>query len=129
MANTIGSVGTTNGSLAITKNSSAFPGMSIPSQNESVPSKFRVEQNYPNPFNPTTEIRYELPEKGHVVVAIYNSIGEKVRTLLSQEQTAGPYQVRWDGTNEGGKNVASGVYFYRIQTGTQTTSKKMLLTK
>ncbi|HUI64264.1 MAG TPA: T9SS type A sorting domain-containing protein [Bacteroidota bacterium] len=87
-----------------------------------VPNSFGLEQNYPNPFNPTTTIRYSLPQKAYVNLIVYNSIGQKVSTLVQETQAPGYHEVKFDGTN-----LASGVYFYRIQTKSFIQTKKVLL--
>ena len=76
------------------------------------PAEFELHQNYPNPFNPGTRIQYTLKKRGHVTLHIYNIIGEKVKTLLDQDQPAGFHQINWDGKNDRGKSVSSGLYFY-----------------
>jgi len=94
-----------------------------------IPSQFELEQNYPNPFNPTTHIRFSLAEGNHVLLAIYNSSGQLVRTLVAEEMTSGQHNVQWNGTDETGAKVASGVYLYRIKAGSYVQSKKMILMK
>ncbi len=94
-----------------------------------VPVEFSLEQNYPNPFNPTTTIKYGLKEQVKVSLKIYNILGQVVKTLVSGNQTAGYKQVVWDGTNEFGAKVASGVYIYRIEAGNFVKSQKMILMK
>jgi len=100
----------------------------------SAPYSFMLMQNYPNPFNPSTTIRYELPVLSKVTISIYNVIGQKVRTLVNGVQNAGPQLLVWNSKNDAGSNVASGVYFYRIQatplsgtSGTFSGAKKMVL--
>lgn len=80
-----------------------------------VPTELLLKQNYPNPFNPTTTIEYQLPQDGNVTVAIYNLLGQKVKTLTSSFQLAGVHRVEWNGTDEHGNHLASGVYFYHLQ--------------
>lgn len=80
----------------------------------SLPREFALRQNYPNPFNPSTEIKYDLQEKGEVVLSISNIVGQKVRTLVEEEKEAGYYSVLWDGKDGLGNSVASGIYLYRI---------------
>jgi hypothetical protein len=86
-------------------------------------------QNYPNPFNPTTTIAYDLAEKGHVSIEIYNVKGQKVTTLVNETKVSGPHRVVWNGTDKYGRNVASGLYNYRLTTKAGSITKKMLLMK
>jgi len=92
-----------------------------------IPDHFELKQNYPNPFNPETYIGYILPEKNDVRLNIYNQLGQIVRTLINVKQEAGQYEVRWDGNNDQGLPVVSGVYFYRIQAGNFAAVKKLVL--
>jgi len=85
--------------------------------------------NTPNPFNPTTEVIFSLPEATDVRLEIYNVMGQRVTTLVVGPMEVGEHRVRWDGRADGGQLVASGVYFYRLQTGNYTETKKMLLLK
>ncbi len=94
-----------------------------------IPSEFSISQNYPNPFNPTTSIKYAIPQDARVSLVIYNMLGQVVKTLVDQEQEAGYYTVRWDGTNDFGGKVASGIYIYRIVAGKYTSTMKMNLIK
>lgn len=80
-----------------------------------VPLHYELSQNYPNPFNPETKIRYQLSKRSLVKLEIYNIVGQKVRTLVSGEQTTGTYELAWNGTNDRGGFVGSGVYMYRLQ--------------
>ncbi len=94
-----------------------------------LPGSFWVGQNYPNPFNPLTTIEYNLPRPSRVTIDIYNILGQKVRRLVDAGRVAGPHRVDWDGTNQDGEAVATGLYFYRVQAGRLVDSKKMLLLK
>ncbi|MBN1479658.1 T9SS type A sorting domain-containing protein [candidate division KSB1 bacterium] len=94
-----------------------------------IPDHYELAQNYPNPFNPTTCIRFGLPEATFVELTIFNSIGQKVRTLLSGYRQAGRFTFSWDGLNDGGEKAQSGVYLYRLETGDFNRTKKMLLIK
>jgi hypothetical protein len=88
-----------------------------------VPAVFSLGQNFPNPFNPETTIRYTLPSRSHVLLAVYNALGERVAVLAEGEQESGIHEVRFDGSA-----LASGVYFYRLQsTGFMQTKKLSLL--
>ncbi len=88
------------------------------------PVSFGLEQNYPNPFNPTTVIQYQLPASGQVSLKVYNMLGQTVATLVDARENAGAHSVTFDGNN-----LASGVYFYRLQAGGFSDVKKLLLTK
>ena len=93
-------------------------------QNEDqlIPKTFSLSQNYPNPFNPHTVISYQLPVISEVNLSIYNLLGQKVTTLVNETQQVGSYQVEWD-ANE----MASGIYYYRIEAGKFQDVKKMVL--
>ncbi len=84
---------------------------------ELVPVSLKLRQNYPNPFNPVTAISYQLPAVSQVQLEIYNTIGQRVRTLVNRRQAAGRYTVQWDGRNDASQPVASGVYVYRLTVG------------
>ncbi len=92
-----------------------------------IPDKFELYQNYPNPFNPTTTIRFDLPETREIKIAIYNSVGQLVRTLVADEYAAGQYETTWDARDESGVKVASGMYIYVIRAGQAFTSHRKLL--
>jgi len=98
-----------------------------------IPTKYALRQNYPNPFNPETMITFDLPEQARVTLQVYNLMGQTIKTLVNERKGAGRYQVKWDGTNEKGMNVASGVYFYRIKAVGQnknfTQKMKMMLVR
>ena len=94
-----------------------------------VPTRYALYQNYPNPFNPSTQIRFDLKENGDVRLVIYNVMGQEVRTLLSTRMSAGQHVVAWDGTDQHGRTVGSGVYIYRLRAGSFVESRKMLLTR
>ncbi len=93
------------------------------------PATFALEQNFPNPFNPTTTIKYQLAEAGYVELDIFNAQGQKVRTLVSGFQNADFYTARWDGRNDSGQKVSSGIYIYRIKAGSFVKIRRMLLIK
>ena len=86
-----------------------------------------LDQNFPNPFNPSTSIPLALPQRTQVRLAIFNVLGQKVRTLVDGAQQAGQYTVSWDARNDLGHSVASGLYFYRIEAGDFTQTRKMTL--
>ena len=95
-----------------------------------VPEQFELLQNFPNPFNPETSIRYNLPKASRVSVVIYDLLGRKVRTLIDSEQKeAGYFTARWNGLDNLGGQVATGVYIYQLKTNSQSISRKMILLK
>ena len=116
-----------NGSLSVTlmeqtqiseKNSSALP------------AHYQLYQNYPNPFNPTTTIRFDLPQAAHVKLLIYNVNGKLVRQLVNAQQPAGAHSLIWDGRDETGKIVSSGMYFFHLEArGTGAEKKSFMATK
>jgi len=94
-----------------------------------LPQQFTLEQNYPNPFNPTTTIRYAIPKPAQVSIAVYNILGKRIATLLNKHQSAGRYSVVWNGRNEQGRKVSTGIYFYRIEANNYSAMKKMVIAK
>jgi flagellar hook assembly protein FlgD len=86
-------------------------------------------RNYPNPFNPETQILFNMPKKGNVSIQVFNIKGQLVKNLLNEERNAGQNTVRWNGQDNNGRAVSSGVYFYRVQAENQTVINKMLLMK
>ncbi|OGG45999.1 MAG: hypothetical protein A3F84_23910 [Candidatus Handelsmanbacteria bacterium RIFCSPLOWO2_12_FULL_64_10] len=96
---------------------------------EEIPETFGIDQNSPNPFNPVTTIRYALPEGVDVQIVVYNILGQQVKALVSGKQGPGYYTATWDGRDEAGRRVASGVYLYRLQAGSFVQVRKMLMVK
>ena len=94
-----------------------------------VPSMFRLLQNYPNPFNPTTTIHYTLPGASDVKIQIFNSVGQLIRNLEQKSQQPGGNQVIWDGRNDQGQPVPSGLYYYQIVSDGFKEVRKMTLLK
>jgi len=94
-----------------------------------VPKSYSLGQNFPNPFNPSTTLLYSLKQAGHVQLSIYNILGQNVRTLVDEYQDANTYTKVWDGCDDSGQPVASGIYMYRIKSGDFTDIKKMVLMK
>jgi len=92
-----------------------------------LPIVYALEQNYPNPFNPETTILFQLPKAGHAVLKIFNIIGAEVLTLVDEPFTAGYHRVRWDGKDNHGNLVTSGIYLYRLRVGNFSQVKKMSL--
>ena len=95
----------------------------------SIPKKFSLSQNYSNPFNMETDIQYELPEAIQVNLTIYNAMGQKVKTLVSQKQEAGKYVAHWNGRDAAGNDLPSGIYVYKLQTAKFFDAKKLILVK
>jgi hypothetical protein len=96
-------------------------------KSESVPLTFELEQNYPNPFNPSTIISYQIPQTEMVTLEIYNALGQKVRTLINESKDVGQYQITWNGINDAGNHLSSGIYFYRLHAGKFVKVMKMIL--
>jgi hypothetical protein len=94
-----------------------------------IPESFALEQNYPKPFNPGTTIGFALPVASEVTLAIFNTSGQVVKTLVAAEMSAGHHSFVWDAKDESGANVASGVYLCVIKAGEFTAQKKLVLMK
>ena len=94
-----------------------------------VPSAYNLKQNYPNPFNPTTEISFEAGAAGYISLEVYDILGNRVKTLVDGYLAPGSYSLTWDGKDNSGSNVSSGVYIYTLITQNETLSKRMLLVK
>jgi hypothetical protein len=94
-----------------------------------LPNQFALNQNFPNPFNPSTTFRFALPKACHAEMVVYNTLGQKVTTIVDGPMEAGHHLVVWDGRDGGGQQVASGVYFYRLTAGEFSQTKKMMLLK
>ena len=87
-----------------------------------IPTEYILKQNYPNPFNPTTTIEYDVVKTGHVVLSVYNSLGQKVETLVNGQKPAGEYRLIWNASN-----LSSGIYFYQMKAGSTVLTRKMIL--
>jgi len=94
-----------------------------------IPTEYYLDQNFPNPFNSQTIIQYGVPEKAAGRITIYNILGQRVKTFELGEMAPGRYRIQWDGRNNYGTNIASGVYIYRFETKNYMTAKKLLLLK
>lgn len=94
-----------------------------------VPDRTSLSQNMPNPFNPSTTIEYQVAEAGQVRLAIYNLLGQEVRVLVDARNEAGHYTANWDGKDQLGRQVASGIYLYRLQAANFSATKRMMLLK
>jgi hypothetical protein len=97
--------------------------------NDQLPRNFELAQNYPNPFNPSTTIEFSLPTRSRIVLEVFDVLGRKVRTLAEGSYSSGNREVVWDGKAVDGSQVSSGVYFYRLQAGAFSATRKMLLLK
>jgi len=87
-------------------------------------SAFHLFSNYPNPFNPTTKIKFQIPETGITILKIYDVLGNEVTVLINEEESAGSYEVEFNGTG-----LPSGIYFYQLKAGNYVATKKMILLK
>jgi hypothetical protein len=96
---------------------------------DQVPMVYSLRQNYPNPFNPVTRISYDIIESTNVTIRIYDLLGQSVKTLVNERKDVGFYTTLWNGLDQSGATVASGVYIYRFETERFTATKKMLLLK
>ena len=101
----------------------------VGAEEDLIPLITKLNQNYPNPFNPETTINYSLKENSKVSLNIYNIKGQKVKQLVSDQLSAGQHSVIWNGKNDNGKSVSSGIYFYKLKAGKYSKIKKMLLLK
>lgn len=119
--------------FAGTNGSGVFASFGMPTATEPlplpVPDNFSLEQNFPNPFNPDTEIRFRLPARRHVKLAIYNLLGEEIRTLINDEYPAGDHQIAWDGKDNFNRQAPTGLYVFRLQAGAYIESRKMSLVR
>ena len=97
------------------------------SHNNNLPTKYTLYHNYSNPFNPSTKIRFDVPRQSEVKIVIYNVLGQRIRTLIDREMAPGTCIEAWNGRDNNGIQVASGVYFYRMQAGRFLNTKKLLI--
>ena len=95
----------------------------------SLPTKFAISQNYPNPFNPSTTFNYQLPKVADVKLIVYNILGQKVRTLINHQVEPGYHTAEWNGLNDAGRQVASGIYIYQFEAGNYVRTMKMMMLK
>jgi hypothetical protein len=105
------------------------PSTGVEDNQNAIPTEFALQQNYPNPFNPTTTIQFSLPEAVDVTLKVFNMRGQEVRTLVNSRQGAGYYAIEWNGTDNNGNKMTSGLYLYKIVAGDNIVTKKMLLMK
>ncbi len=104
-----------------------IPAVDVREESNPLPNGFVLHNNYPNPFNPETTITYELPTSGLVRLDVYNMLGQKIKTLVDQNEVAGVHRIVWNGKNEFGEKMASGIYLYQMQTTNYKAMKRMLL--
>lgn len=105
------------------------PTTSVEIIDETIPKKYELNQNYPNPFNPMTSISFSIASKEHVILSIYDIGGNLITTLVDKDMQPGTYRVQWNCTNGNGVKVTTGVYIYKLESGSFTQSKKMILMK
>ncbi|MCF8259642.1 MAG: T9SS type A sorting domain-containing protein [Melioribacteraceae bacterium] len=103
--------------------------VSVNDESDFAPKSIELSQNYPNPFNPTTNINFTLPTASDVELTVYNSLGKEVKKLISENRPEGVHSVSWNATDNSGRKVSSGVYFYKLTTGDFVDSRKMILLK
>jgi hypothetical protein len=104
--------------------------VSVPDMsNSDMPGNYSLAQNYPNPFNPSTTIDFSIAKAGYVSLKIYDILGNEIKTIVNGFTSAGNHSAEWDGTNSSGTTVGAGLYFYRLQAGTFSESRKMILLK
>ena len=113
--------------LAVSSVTGPPPPTAVEEGADPVPEAFSLGQNFPNPFNSETAIRFALEARGEVELVIYNLSGQRVAVLVDDERAAGRYELRWDGRDDQGRSLATGVYLYRLRVGTQVETRKLLL--
>ena len=121
----ISTVQSSNGSYNLTLDASSVSTV----DEKMIPMDFALHSNFPNPFNPTTTIKYDLPENGSVSLMIYDIMGREIRHLVNETQNAGFKAIMWDGTNNYGHQVGTGMYLYQIKAGSFVQTRKMILMK
>lgn len=94
-----------------------------------IPEAFELFQNFPNPFNPSTTIKYSVPNNGRVRIRIYNNLGQAVRLLVDEFNSIGERTVIWDGKDNDGRKVATGVYYYQLEMENSFSTKRMILVR
>ena len=119
-----GSQGTKSGPNTKIVLSSTEQSASAVHETNAAPARYGLEQNFPNPFNPSTEITYQLPSEGHVLLTVHNVLGKEIASVVNGVENAGTHTIRFNAAS-----LAGGIYFYRLQTGSFTAIRKMLLVK
>ena len=129
--NSVNDSGTNSGdewNFAIDKIVTIVAPTSVDNESENIANTFSLQQNYPNPFNPSTNIRYNLSENDFVTLTVFNSTGQKVKTLVNANQSSGSHTINWDSRNDNGNLVSSGIYYYILKAGNEKVlSRKMIL--
>ena len=108
---------------------SAVEPTTVLAEESNLPQAYTLHQNYPNPFNASTLITYQLPRSSEVTLTIYNLTGQKVATLVEGVREGGTFSIRWDGRDDRGHDLATGVYLYRLLAGTQVETRKLVLVR
>jgi hypothetical protein len=116
-----------SGSLTVEEPPDLFTPTAVESGNTNRIETFSLDQNYPNPFNPETTIEYQLGQKEHVRINVYNLTGQHISTLVDAQQLPGRHDVRWNGKNQAGNNVSSGIYFIKMISGSFEQTRKVTL--
>lgn len=120
-------IGTWDGGLAVFNKEGVVLGLENSNSGSQIANQFVLSQNYPNPFNPSTTISYSLLEAAQVKLTVYNSLGQKVRTLVNAWVVAGSHTAVWNGLNDASVKMTSGIYIYRFEAGDYLKVQKMLL--
>ena len=120
-------ISSTLGHFALIKKGSTTP-LSI-SEEALIPTEYALRQNYPNPFNPETRISYDITKSGNVSINVFDILGRKITTLVSEYKAPGRYNVIWSGNDANGNPVGSGVYLYQLKSGPYSKTKKMVLSR
>ncbi len=115
--------------MGVSEPSNSFVYNPVSNDDPGLDLSFNLAQNYPNPFNPVTQINFSIPHSEHVELGIYNLKGQKVKTLINDQVEAGSHSVIWQGTDDNGTKVSSGIYFYRLKSSKNMQIKKMILSK
>lgn len=126
---TIASLKKANSNYVISYSQSDCHAVKITAEKPSIPKKYALYENYPNPFNPETTLQFDLPENSYVRLEIYNLLGQRIATLVDSHRPAGEYTQIWDGKDQRGNAVASGIYFYKLTAGDFVQIKKMVLAR
>jgi len=114
--------------IMVDEKSAVITAVAINDQKE-LPIEWVLTQNYPNPFNPETVISYHVPQSSHVVIEVFNLLGQRLQKLVDEKKAVGIYKVTWDGRDESGNSVGSGIYIYKMQADGFVAIKKMALVR